>query len=96
VIGVADPRDAGTQLAVLHLAGLDPSGRQRFGLATSGTSVHRWVHDGRVSHHLIDPRTGRPAVTDVVQATVLADSAGAAEIAAKSIVIAGSDPASGP
>jgi thiamine biosynthesis lipoprotein len=90
-VGVADPRDAGTQLAVLQLAGLDPSGRQHLGLATSGTSVHRWEHDGRVSHHLIDPRTGRPAVTDVVQATVLADSASAAEVAAKSIVIMGSE-----
>ena len=90
-IGVMDPRDPGGELAVLQLVGLDPSRRQRIGLATSGTSVHRWSRDGRPSHHLIDPRTGRPAVTDVVQATVLADSASAAEIAAKSIVILGSD-----
>ena len=90
-IGVADPRDGGSQLGVLQLAGLDPSRPQRFGLATSGTSVHRWSRNGRTSHHLIDPRTGRPAVTDVVQATVLAESASQAEIAAKSIVILGSE-----
>jgi thiamine biosynthesis lipoprotein len=89
-IGVADPRDAATDLATLEVTGLDPSRSERFGLATSGTSVHRWAHDGRVGHHLIDPRTGRPAVTDVVQATVLADSASAAEIAAKQVVIVGS------
>ncbi|HEX7473391.1 MAG TPA: FAD:protein FMN transferase [Candidatus Limnocylindrales bacterium] len=90
-IGVADPREGGAELGVLQLAGLDPSRPQRFGLATSGTSVHRWARDGRASHHLIDPRTGRPAVTDVVQATVLAESASAAEIAAKTIVILGSE-----
>lgn len=90
-IGVADPREGRSQLGVLQLAGLDPSRPQRFGLATSGTSVHRWSRAGRASHHLIDPRTGRPAVTDVVQATVLAESASLAEIAAKSIVILGSE-----
>lgn len=90
-IGVADPREGGAELGVLQLAGLDPSRPQRFGLATSGTSVHRWSRDGRASHHLIDPRTGLPAVTDVVQATVLAESASAAEIAAKTIVILGSE-----
>ena len=43
-----------------------------------------------VRHHLIDPRTGRPAVTDVIQATVVAESALRAEALAKSAVIAGS------
>ena len=89
-IGVADPRTEGDTLATVELRGLDPSGSQRFGLATSGTSVHRWSHDGRASHHLIDPRFGTPAVTDVIQATVLAESATAAEAAAKTIVILGS------
>ena len=89
-IGVADPRTPGDTLATVELCGLDPSGSQRFGLATSGTSVHRWSHDGRATHHLIDPRFGSPAVTDVIQATVLAESATAAEAAAKTIVILGS------
>lgn len=89
-IAVADPRRPETDLAVLELVGLDPRGRHRLGLATSGTSVHRWAHGGTVAHHLIDPRTGRPAVTDVIQATVLADSATRAEAAAKTVVILGS------
>ena len=58
-----------------------------------GTSVHRWIRDGRVAHHLIDPRTGRPARTDVVQATVLARTAREAEALAKTAVILGSDAA---
>ena len=30
------------------------------GLATSSTAARRWVRDGVVRHHLIDPRTGEP------------------------------------
>ena len=62
----------------------------RWGVATSGTSIHRWNVDGTDRHHLIDPRTGLPAETDVVQATVIADSALRAEALAKAAVIAGS------
>ncbi len=90
-IAVADPRRSADRLAVLELTGLDPTGRQRYGLATSGTSVHRWQRHGLVTHHLIDPQTGRPAETDVLQATVLADTAARAEAAAKAVVILGSE-----
>ena len=89
-IGVADPRGAGDLLAVIVLAdepGAAGWGRRTWGVATSGTSVHRF---GPAAHHLIDPRTGRPAVTDVIQATVLASGAAAAEAFAKSAVILGS------
>ena len=89
--GVADPRTMGTDLAELDLTGRDEGGRRTgFGLATSGTTVHRWAHDGRTDHHLIDPRTGRPAHTDVVQATVLARTAREAEALAKTALILGS------
>jgi thiamine biosynthesis lipoprotein len=43
-----------------------------------------------VRHHLIDPRTSAPALTDVVQATVVCGSALRAEVLAKTAVIAGS------
>ncbi len=88
-VAVDDPRTPDTSLAVLRLAastGLPG----RWGVATSGISIHRWTVDGRPRHHLIDPRTGLPAVTDVVQATVVAGSALRAEALAKAAVIAGS------
>lgn len=91
--GVADPRLEAHDLAILRLtrrSGGDGGGDGRFGLATSGTSVHRWDRDGGPTHHLIDPRTGRSAETDVVQATVLARTAREAEALAKSVVILGS------
>ncbi len=89
-IGVADPRSDDAILALLVLAdepGTSAPGRRTWGVATSGTSIHRF---GVQAHHLIDPRTGRPAVTDVVQATVVASGAAVAEVFAKSAVILGS------
>ena len=91
--GVADPRSRGQDLLVLDLVGSDRAGGHRFGLATSGTSIHRWMRDGRIAHHLIDPRTGASARTDVVQATVLARTAREAEALAKAAVILGSEAA---
>ena len=88
-VGVADPRATGDYLAVFVLDAAGPGARSTFGLATSGTSVHRWERAGTVGHHLIDPRTGRPAQTDVIQATVLAGSAAEAEAWAKCAVLLG-------
>jgi thiamine biosynthesis lipoprotein len=88
-IGIEDPRTPDGLLATLVLRA--DGARVRFGLATSGTSVHRWLHRGRQVHHLIDPWTWQPAETDVVQATVLASSARVAEAFAKVAVIAGSE-----
>jgi len=93
-VGVADPRDPdGEDLALLLLE--DHAFAGRFGIATSGTSIHRWPTgpDGHARHHLIDPRTRRPAVTDVVQATIIAGTAREAEVLAKAAVIAGSSAA---
>ena len=91
-VDIVDPRreDADAlPLATVRLAGGDGWTRS-YGVATSGTSVHRWqMDDGRANHHLIDRRTGRPADTDVVQATVVAPTAREAEMIAKTAVILG-------
>jgi thiamine biosynthesis lipoprotein len=86
-IGVADPDDPRTDLASLSL---DRIGLRAMGVATSGIDVHRWG-DGPDRHHLIDPVTGHPAVSDVAQCTVVADSAALAEVVAKAVVIRGSE-----
>jgi thiamine biosynthesis lipoprotein len=93
-VGIGDPREPGTLLGALVLGATD-DGSRTWGIATSGTSVHRWAHAGGDAHHLIDPRTRRPADTDVVQASVLAGSAREAEVLAKTAVIAGTDRAFG-
>jgi thiamine biosynthesis lipoprotein len=43
----------------------DPAGAELVhlpygGLATSSTAARRWIRDGVIRHHLIDPRTGEP------------------------------------
>jgi thiamine biosynthesis lipoprotein len=63
---------------------------RRTGVATSGVSRRSWLGtDGSPAHHLLDPFTGRPAFTGVVQATALAPSALLAEIYAKAAVLSG-------
>jgi thiamine biosynthesis lipoprotein len=94
-IAVSGPRTGGERWPVAvacpfapdrHLARMWLAGG---GVATSGRDVHRWRRDGQWRHHIIDPRTGQPAVTDVQTATVVADSARGAEAAAKTALILG-------
>ncbi len=62
----------------------------RGGVATSGIGRRSWLdRAGRPAHHLLDPSTGRPAFTGVVQVTALAPSALAAEIKAKAALLSG-------
>ncbi len=65
------------------------------GAATSGTRRRSWSDQGRLLHHLIDPRTGRPASSDLSEVSVIADTATAAEIAAKTALLLGSERAGG-
>jgi thiamine biosynthesis lipoprotein len=56
------------------------------GAATSGTTKRAWAG----GHHLIDPRTGRPARTDLAEVSVLAPTATEAECYAKVALLLGS------
>ena len=59
-------------------------------VATSGVTRRSWRDgSGAVKHHLLDPFTGQPAWTGVVQATALAPTALEAEILAKAALLAG-------
>ncbi len=66
-----------------------PLGRR--GLATSSVTRRRWKVAGRHAHHLIDPRTGAPACTPVLSATVVCDRAAMAEAGAKGVLFHGED-----
>jgi thiamine biosynthesis lipoprotein len=81
-IGVTDPFNPDQQLALLIVP--------RGGVATSGRDYRRWQQDGAWRHHIIDPRTGFPARTDVLTATVVASTTASAEMAAKAALILGS------
>ena len=61
------------------------------GVATSGTTKRRWRRDGEVQHHLIDPRTGRPAASRWDEVTVAAGSCVAADVAVKAAFLLSKD-----
>jgi thiamine biosynthesis lipoprotein len=80
-VGVADPDRPEQDLAVLAVDGR--------AVATSTTARRRWRIEGEARHHLIDPRTRRPAASGIVSATVVAESVARAEVLAKAALILG-------
>jgi thiamine biosynthesis lipoprotein len=58
-------------------------------LATSTVAKRRWQRNGRIQHHLIDPRTGQPAQTDALSVTIVTNRTVIAEILAKVVLILG-------
>jgi thiamine biosynthesis lipoprotein len=58
-------------------------------IATSGISNRIWRTEHGYAHHLIDPATGKPAWTGVIQATALAETALEAETLAKTALLGG-------
>lgn len=84
-VAVADPLQAQENLGMLML--------EKCGVATSGIDYRRWLSGGAWKHHIIDPRTGQPAETDLMSVTVVAEDVLQAESAAKQAMILGSQAA---
>jgi thiamine biosynthesis lipoprotein len=82
-IGVADPFEKTENIAYLHI--------HKGGVATSGRDRRTWLRNGEAAHHIIDPRTGQPAQTDVLTATAIAPTVMQAEVVAKTLLILGSE-----
>ncbi len=81
------PIDLVHPLRVQHfMAGLRLKDRA---LATSTIVKRRWNKNGRLMHHLIDPRSGQPANTDALSVSVIAQRTLLAEIYAKAALILG-------
>lgn len=80
-VDVRDPVDGSQVIHRLHVT--------RGAVATSGTTRRAWETDGARHHHLIDPRTGEPADTGVLQVTALAPTALEAEVLAKTALLHG-------
>jgi len=80
-IGVDDPFTDGS-IAVLGLAD--------GGVATSSRLLRRWTGPGgKPSHHLIDPRTGKPADSGLATVTVVAARAWQSEMLSKAVFLTG-------
>jgi thiamine biosynthesis lipoprotein len=77
-IGIEDPDDAGVEALRLGLSA--------GALATTSVTVRAW---GQRNHHVIDPRTSLPAMTEVVQATVWGETCADAEVWSKAALLSG-------
>ncbi|HEX9117315.1 MAG TPA: FAD:protein FMN transferase [Anaerolineae bacterium] len=77
---VDHPLTAGVDVAWLHV--------RDGAVATSSVVTRRWAG----GHHLIDPRTGSPADTNLLSVTALAPTAAEAEVAAKVVLVLGRVP----
>lgn len=95
-----DIRISGTALRTRKVLVEDPFGDEPLhtlevrdgGVATSGITRRRWRGaSGAPAHHLLDPASGEPAFTGVVQATALAPTAFLAEVHAKWALLSGSE-----
>ena len=79
-VGLEDPRDPQVDITLLLL--------QEGAVATSSVVKRAWKQGNISRHHLINPRTGEPAITSWLSVTVLAPHAAAAETFAKAFLIA--------
>ncbi len=81
IVGVADPFSPSSDITNVSVCDV--------GIATSGIDYRRWKFVGKEQHHLIDPATGKPAVTDLLTVTVIAPTASEAEVHAKVAMLKG-------
>jgi len=81
-IAVQDPFEPERDRAVVRLA--------EGALATSSIGGRRWQRGGRTLHHVIDPRTGTAAESDLHSVTVRGRCAVMADVAAKVVLVLGS------
>jgi thiamine biosynthesis lipoprotein ApbE len=92
------PPDGGWRIRVQDISGRPedpPAGPSAVvairagGLATSSTAARRWRRGGDVLHHILDPRTGRPAAPVWRTVSVAAGTCTDANIASTAAIIRG-------
>lgn len=84
-IGINDPSSSGTPLFPIYIT--DAS------VATSGTYERSFTVGDKLYHHILDPKTGYPCNTDLVQATVITDSSIKADALATICILKGCEDA---
>ena len=60
-------------------------------VVTSGVYERQFIQNGTLYHHIIDPYTGMPVISDIVGATVMAETAMSADVLSTIAVLAGSE-----
>lgn len=75
LVDIEDPADSRRVVITLRL--------HDRAVATSAPNRRTWWAAGERAHHLIDPRTGTPAESDLAQVTAIADTVERADVLAK-------------
>ena len=81
-VGIRHPDDTERLIGTLQLANR--------GVATSSNRLNSFTAGDTTYGHIMAAATGQPAVSDVIQATVIADSATDADALATAMIVAGS------
>jgi FAD:protein FMN transferase len=92
VAGVPPPGGWPIGLAADHAAPPEPGSAVAIrdgGVATSSTTVRQWRSGASLLHHVVDPRTGRPAETPWHYVSVAGASCVAANVASTAAVVLG-------
>lgn len=82
-VGLAHPREPAKDIATMKPR------QTPLAVATSGITKRKGRAGNVDWHHIINPKTGEPALTNALSATVMADSAAKADVLAKVAVILG-------
>ena len=82
-IGVRDPQDSGSQVGVIEASDCH--------VVTSGGYERNFQQDGIIYHHILDPRTGAPADSDLLSVTIVADTGLMADALSTALFIMGKD-----
>ena len=83
-LGITDPFDPANKIAGV-IAGHDIT------VVTSGTYERFFVKDGVLYHHILDPKDGLPARTDLVSATIVGQCSMDADAFATAAIVLGRD-----
>ncbi len=84
-VGVRDPKDTANSLAILSMG--------QSTVVTSGVYERCFEKDGVFYHHILDPKTGLPAETDLTSATIVGQSSMDADAVATALIVMGKEKA---
>jgi thiamine biosynthesis lipoprotein len=85
LVGIEDPADVSRVVATIRL--------NDKAMGTAGSAYRFFEADGRRYGHVLDPRTGRPAETNLASASVIATDSATADALATALYVLGLDKA---
>ena len=85
-VAVQDPKDTSAYAMTLELT-------DTFAVTSGGSQRFFTGEDGTVYQHILDPRTGKPAVTDILSVTVVAGNGTIADAYSTALYVMGEEAA---